>query len=162
MAGLPDIDTIDSYGGAKVNEAEIADPSTDESADDINVVKMNVAGATQTLDRAWVRFVGHATTPADPASNVHGAVWGNGPDVKPVVAKGGTGIYDVTWPTVVTDELGVNHNVNLRAAVVGVEGATPYLWTATVTAPNVVRVRIFITTPAASDAVGVTFLLTVK
>lgn len=162
MAGLPDIDTIGTYGGALVDEVAVADATLDESAVSINLVKMNVAGATHTQDRAWMRFVGNATTPADPGSNVHDAVWGNAVGVKPTTAKGGTGIYDVTWPATIVDELGVTHSVNLRTAHVGVEGATLYLWTATVTAPNVVRVRIFNTSFAANDAVGVTFLLAVK
>jgi hypothetical protein len=159
MSGLPDIDTIATYGGAKVDEAPVADNSLDESAASINLVKMNVAGMTYTVDRAWARFVGHATTPADPASNVHGAVWGDGLSVKPVVTKGGTGIYVLTWPTTVTDALGVTHAVNLRGVTVSVEGATLYLHTEKITAPNVAEVRIFTTLFAANDAAGVTFLV---
>jgi hypothetical protein len=162
MAGLPGIDTIATYGGALVDEAPVRDATTDESAASINLVKMNVAGATHTQDRAWVRFVGHATTPADPTSNVHDAVWGDSVSVKPSPAKGGTGIYDITWPATVTDELGATHSVNLRTARCSIEGSALYFATATVTAPNVVRVRIFNTSFAANDAAGVTFLLTVK
>lgn len=159
MAGLPGIDSLSSYGGAKTNDAPVEDNSTDESADHRNLYAANVAGMTQTVDRAWCRFVGHGTTPTDPASNVHAAVWGNGVSVKPVPARTGAGVYTITWPTSVTDELGVSHTVNLRSAKWNVEGSTPYTLTVTLTSVNVATVRVFDMAGVANDGVGTTFAI---
>lgn len=156
---LPAIADLNTYGGVREDYAPVEDASTDVGADELNNVFADVAGMTQTACRAWVRFVGHATTPADPSSNVHGAVWGDDPSVKPTVAKGGTGIYDVTWPTTINDELDVDYTINLRSGWVSVEGTTLYFYTVTPTGPNTFRVRVFNTGFAANDAAGVTFAL---
>lgn len=157
MSGLPGIDDLDSYGGEKLDYEPVEDPTTDIGADAWNLIASNVAGMTQTACRAWVAFVGHAATPADPASNVHGAVWGSSAPVKPTVVKGGTGIYDITWPTEITDELGVEHTVNLRHAWGSVYGSTANPFTVTITGPNTIRMRTFNTSFAANDVAGTTF-----
>lgn len=153
---LPDVADLDLYGGAKENYMPVEDHLTDEDADDRNEYVSDVAGMTQTACRAWCAFVGNATTPTDPASNVHGAVWGNSLSLKPTVARTGAGVYTVTWPTQITDALGTVRNINLRRPWASVEGSTLYFTTATVTSPNVVTVRVFNTSFAANDAVGVT------
>ncbi len=162
MAGLPDVDTLATYGGAKTNYAPVEDVTTDLDADHHNVMAANVAGLTQTAPRALRRFVGHATTPTDPVSGfVHAAVWGSDNGVKPTVTIAAT-VYTVTWPTSVTDELGEVHSVNLRAAEAWVEttGTTLYVATARVTSANVVEVRVYSSFAALSDAA--TFNIVVK
>lgn len=153
---LPNIATINTYGGPKTNYSPIEDATTDESADDRNEYVADVAGMTQTAMRAMCRFVGHGTTPTDPASNVHFAVWGNDVSVKPTVANAGTGVYTITWPTTINDELDEEYSINLGAAWANVEGSTLYFVQATVTAPNVVTVYVFNSSGAANNAVGVT------
>ncbi len=122
---LPDTDSLDTYGGALANYAEVEDPTTDEDADYRNKYAANVAMMTVTAPRAIVTFVGHATTPADPASGfVHAALWGSGPSVKPVVTRvGGTGHYLITYPATVDDPLAVEHTLNFRRAYAQVESA---------------------------------------
>lgn len=154
---LPDVDDLSTYGGALANYAPIEDATTDEDAAWRNKYAANVAGMTQTACRAWCTFLGHASAPTDPASNVHGAVWGDDVSVKPTVARTGTGVFTVTWPSTVTDELAEVHTVNLRRCWANVEGATAYFVTTTVTAANVVTLRVFNSSAAANDAAGVTF-----
>jgi hypothetical protein len=162
MAGLPGVDSIEDYGGVKEDYAPVEDNSTDESADHRNLYAANVAGLTQTAPRALCRFVGHAVTPTDPASNVHFAVWGNDLAVKPTVAHSATGIYTITWPTTVTDELGEEHTVSLATGWANTEGSTLYHVQVTITSSNVATVYVFNAAGAASDAAGVTFAVFVR
>lgn len=161
MAGLPGIDDLNSYGGVKSNYAPVEDPTVDESADHRNLYAANVAAMTQTAPRAICRFVGHGTTPTDPASNVHFAVWGNGLSVKPTVARTGAGVYTITWPTTITDALGVSQSVNLATGWANVEGASLYFVQVTVSV-NVATVRVFNSSGVANDAVGVTLAVFVR
>ena len=157
-SGLPEIDAFATYGGSKANYAPVEDSTTDVDAAWWNLIAMNVAGMTQTACRAWVAFIGKASSPPDdPASNIHGAVWGNGLSVKPTMARTGTGVYTATWPTTITDELGVSHTVNLRRAWGSISGTTPYEITFTMTSSNVVTIRTFtVGTSTPNDAVGAT------
>jgi hypothetical protein len=156
MAGLPGIDTLDSYGGALSNYAPVEDATTDEDAAHRNLYAMNVAGMTQTAARAVRRFVGHAATPTDPVSGfVHGAVWGSDNALKPTVGIAAT-VYTITWPTEVEDALGETHTVNLRYAKAWVEttGATLYVATARVATANTVEVRVYSDFSTLSAAAG--------
>lgn len=162
MAGLPEIDDLDTVGGEKEDYEPVEDPVTDLAAAHWNLVAMNATMVTQTATRAIRRFVGHATTPAEPSSNPQFAVWGNGVSVLPTVAKGGTGIYDITWPTSVTDPLGVSHTVNFVDGTWNVNGSTAYTCTLTVTSPNVVRLRVFDMAGVANDGAGATFAVFVR
>ncbi len=151
---LPDTDSFDTLGGELSNYAPVEDPTTDLDADADNKTRLDVAGMTETCARAWCCFVGNAATPTDPASNVHGAVWGSTAPVKPTVTRTGAGVYTITWPASVTDELSAAHTVNLRRAWWNVEGTTPYICTATPVA-NVVTFRVFTHAGVADDAAGV-------
>jgi hypothetical protein len=157
MAGLPDIDTLSTYGGAKEDYAPVEDASTDLSASHWNLLAMSVAGVTQTACRAWCTFVGHGTTPTDPSSNVHGSVWGNVLGVKPVVARTGGGIYTITWPTSITDELGQSHSVALRRSWGSAEGPAAFIVTTTMTSSNIITLRVFDAAGAGNDGVGTAF-----
>lgn len=153
---LPNIASVNTYGGLKENDRPVENPVTDEDAEERNEYVADVAGMTQTIDRAWCRFVGHGTQPTYPSSNVHSAVWGNDDEDKPVYTRTGTGVVTIEWPDIITDERGVEIPVNLRNASVNVEGSTLYFANATVTAPNVVTVRIWNSSGVLNDAVGVT------
>lgn len=156
MAGLPGVDSIADYGGVFINDGNVEDPQTDESAAFRNLYAANVAALTHTAARAIRSFLGHATTPSDPGSGfVHDAVWDSSNDVKPTVANAGTGIYDLTWPTTITDELLVDHSVNFRRAHAAVESSdgTFRAAHAKVTGPNTVRVYTYSGTTL-NDLVG--------
>lgn len=157
MAGLPTVDSLATYGGAKQDYEPVEDPTTDLSAEGWNLVASNVAGLTQTACRAWVTFLGHGTMPTDPSSYIHGAVWGDTLGVKPTMARTGTGVFTATWPTTVTDDLGVVQTVNLRRAWASFEGSTLYSVNATVTAANVVTIRVWNAAGSLNDAVGAVF-----
>lgn len=165
---LPDISSIDDFGGPIANYAAVTDPTTDEDAKFRNRYACDVAMMGHTAPRAFVRFVAvDGGAPTDPATFVHDALWGSALAVKPVVARTGEGVWTVTWPTTVDDELtaddpslggGVTHSVNIRFAApfcTAVAGVLKFV-TAEVTSPNVVTVRGFLAAGTADDIAGST------
>ena len=70
-----------------------------------------------------------------------------------MLARTGTGVYTLTWPSTVTDELGVSHALNLRWATASFENQAAFA-SAEVTAVNVVTIRLFNTGGAAADFNG--------
>lgn len=152
---LPDIASINTYGGILTDAFPVEDPTTDRSADDSNDAYADVAGLTHTGIRAWVSFIGNATTPTDPVINVHDATWGNDSGVKPTVTRNSSGVYTIQWPTTVEDELENTKTLNLRRAWASFEGTVPYFHTATTGTSSVV-LRVFNSGAALNDAVGVT------
>ncbi len=164
MPTLPETADVAELGGILQNYGAVEDPTTDLDAGADNKNRANTAAMTHTATRAMRRFVGHATTPTDPLSGfVHDSVWGKAPAVKPTVTRAGTGIYLVTFPLSVQDELGVFHDTNLQVAKAWVEftGTTVYGASARVTAANVVEVRVH-TGGALSDAAGLAIVVEVR
>lgn len=154
---LPDKADLARYGGKLENAWAISNPKTDLDAGAFNECRSDVAGMTKVVTRAVASFVGHATTPTSPLSGfVHTANWGETAGVKPATTKGGTGIYDLTWPTQITDELGTLRAVNFRRAKGWAEGAVAYHVQCEVLSANVIRARVFDMAGAAVDAAGVT------
>jgi len=155
---LPSIDTITTYGGVFADYGvSVVDPTTDQSADDFNKMSASVAMMTNTAIRAWAIFTTAATTGAM-ALQSHGAVWGT--SVAPTLARSGAGVFTVTWPSTVDDELGESHNVN----ILGVLRPNPYGSTlvhtqAERTSANVVTVYTFAAGGAADDVVGTNVLV---
>lgn len=158
---LPTPATLDSYGGLKQNDHPVEDITTDEDAGHRNEYASDTAGMTHTAARAWRRFIADPTTPGDPVSNIHDAVWGDANAVKPTVANAGTGLFDITWPTTITDALGNTKTLALRWARAFFEGGTAYVVSATITGANTVRVRVWNSSFALNNATGVTFLVEV-
>jgi hypothetical protein len=110
---LPGSATLSTYGGAKQDYlAGVTDELTDRGAAEANQAYADIAGATHTIGRAYVRFRLNAA--ADPTLLLHDAVWGNAPGVAPVLDWVSTGRIKITWPQTVTDELGVEHTVAFR------------------------------------------------
>jgi hypothetical protein len=143
---LPDTDALSTYGGALQNYSAVVDPTTDEDADSRNTYAGNVAMMTHTIVRAIRSFTGDSASPGDPGSGlIHDAVWGNDPGDKSSVANAGTGIYDLTWPATVLDELGNSHSIDFRRAWAQVEQSdgTFRAAHAKVTGPNTVRVYTY-------------------
>lgn len=159
MAGLPDVDSLATYGGALSDYDSVDDSTVDEAALYRNRWAANVAGMTQTACRAWCAFVGNAGSPTFPASSIHGAVWGATTAVRPTLARTATGVYTLTWPVTVEDYLGVEHTLKLRRAWVNNEvlAGNFRFCQATVTAANVVTVYVFGSGGAADNGAGYTF-----
>jgi hypothetical protein len=121
-----------------------------------NQLIVDVAGMTRTARRCWARFVAGTS----PTIATHDANWGNDSGVKPLVAHGSTGVFTLTWPTTITDKLGVIRSVNLRYPErPNVEGAVLYFAQATMTSPTLMTVYVFNSAGAANDATGVTIFV---
>ncbi len=149
----PDIDTVATYGGVLTNAWPVEDPTTDQDADGMNACKASTAAMTHTAARAWARFTSDPTTPAFALTNPHDSMWGNDLSVRPTLARTGAGVYTLTWPSTVTDELGATHALNLRFAKACFENQAA-IANAEVTAVNVVTVRLWNLAGAAADFTG--------
>jgi hypothetical protein len=68
------------------------------------------------VGRAWVTFTGVTYTTGTQSIPVidHDAVWGGDVGVLPTVTQSATGIYLVTWPATIEDEIGVTRTLNIR------------------------------------------------
>lgn len=158
---LPNIDSLDTYGGAFRDYSAPVDPTTDELAKYRNWYAMNVAAMTHTAPRAMRTFVTvNGADPTDPVSGfVHDAVWGSSNTVKPTVVRAGEGIWDLTWPTTVDTELAAEDEdvgggadatiaLNFRRAFAQVESSdgTFKAAHAKVTGANTVRVYTYLVT----------------
>ncbi len=164
---LPDVDTNATYAGSLFDYSAPVDPTTDRPAAGANPAYANVAMSTHTIARCWTRFSPQGTgTPILAAAGVQcDAVWFTATPTLPVVARSGVGIYTVTWPTTVQDEIppgypgaaASNHNVNLRASKTNVEGNALWFPQSQPTSANVLTVWIFNTSFALADPNGPVF-----
>lgn len=116
---LPDIDDIDSFGGARVNRRPITDPTTDVGAEHLNPLMCDVAMMTGTAIRAFVVFTGITYTSGTMTivPDAHCAVWGSATGVRPLVEQTAAGIYRATWTATQNDALGNPHSVNIRMPI---------------------------------------------
>jgi hypothetical protein len=156
---LPNISSLNTFGGPLRNYSDVVDPSTDEDAKFRNRYVADVAAMGRTAPVAIVSIYGvNGANPTDPPSGlVHEAMWGNDVGVKPTAVRSGEGIYDITWPTTVNDAMtgedatiggGETHTVNFRRAFAQVESADGTFKgaSAKVTGPNTVRVYCYLVT----------------
>ncbi len=135
--GLPDIDALASMGGALKNYANVADVTTDLDAEFDNRSRMQVAMMSHTAIRAWARVTLAATTGAM-ILVAHDAVWGNTAPVAPTPARTSSGLFTLTWPATVNDELARVHTVNFRCAFANSrDGTNGYILRAAPTAANI-------------------------
>lgn len=154
---LPDIDALDTAGGALEDLAPVIDVDTDRPAAAVNVGFADATAATHTNTRAWVRMTLNGT--AAPVLVAHDSVWGNTLAVEPTCTRSSPGVYVVTWPATVVDEIpngqpGYNpagHTLNLRGGWANVRGATIFHRQLDVTSANVATLRL---SPATSGSVG--------
>lgn len=151
---LPESDSLDTYGGEKNDYGPVVDPTTDRAAADANKAFATVAMGSRMVPRVEVAFLGHATAPTVSAWE---AVWKGTTTTAPVPAHSATGVYTLTFPSSVNDELIEAHVVNMQRAWGQAEGATAYHVQCSVSA-NVVTVRVFDMAGAANDAVGATLV----
>jgi hypothetical protein len=110
---IPDVDSIDSYGGVLSNYvAGVVDPTTDRDASAANEAYASTAAMTHTAIRVYARLTLNGASA--PTLVAHDAVWGSLPGVAPTLSHVGTGHLRITWPATVLDELHASHAVNLR------------------------------------------------
>jgi hypothetical protein len=167
---LPNRDSLSTFGGTLgagyTDFSAPIDPTTDLPAASLNQALADVAAMTRTAVRAWARF-----TPAGSSTPVlvnHWALWGTGSPVAPVVARTTTGIFTVTWPVQVQDDIttiGADgyvgpQTLNLLAAHGNTEGATFFAVQASASA-NVATVWTFGTGNTLADPSGPTILVLV-
>ena len=165
---LPDVDDLNTYGGAIADYSPVVDPTTDEGAIFRNFYAQNVAGMTHTLGRVFFSFVtANGANPTDPGvGHIHDAVWGAAPGYKPAIVRFGEGVWDATLPATVQHSLlftqpaavggGRTHTVNVRRAFAQVENVDGVLAHATAerTGANTVRIRTFLANGTADDIPG--------
>jgi hypothetical protein len=145
---LPTADSFDQYGGLKQDFSSVVDPTTDRSAAEVNTAFASMASASRTSIRAFLQFLGSATTPT---VNFHNAHWGSTLSVLPVVTRNSIGNYTITFPSTITDPLGVVQSVNLVSGRGGLEGTVPGFVTVTKATPNTLTVLLFSAAGTASD-----------
>lgn len=154
---LPEVDAITTYGGIKTSLAPPTDPRTDRSAEECTIAYADIAAMTHTVRRCWARVTTAASTGAMVLVD-HNAVWGTG--TAPTLSRSSAGVFDIQWPTTVSDALSESHTTNLRAAESPqVEGATDYHAQATLTDGRTMRLYVFDMAGVASDAVGTTIFV---
>ena len=124
---LPDRSSLDSFGGALSNYSDVVDPTTDEDAAWRNKYVCDVAMMGHTAlrgARSFLGTTGGATGISDPQTGfVHDAVWGDSAGVKLVASYVQTGVYELTAPTLVSDELGTSHTLTIRRAWANVDSS---------------------------------------
>jgi hypothetical protein len=157
MPVFPESASLSEFGGVKSNYfVAPVDPTTDIDEDNWNYLICNAAMGSRMQPRCEAVFTGHATTPVFVEFE---AVWKGGTATSPVIARTGSGVFTVTYPASVNDELGEAHSVNLKRAWGQAEGTTSYTVQCSASA-NVVTVRVFLTsTGAANDAADVTLVV---
>jgi hypothetical protein len=153
---LPDSDSYATFGGTKVDYGTSqVDASTDRKAAEVNQVFCNVAMSTRTLTRAWVRF----TAAASPVVASWDAVWKGATSTVPTITLGTAGVYTITFPATVLDEMGTTHSLNFRAATGGFEGASFGNINFSVLTPNTVTVYCGTSAGAANNMTGLSIVV---
>lgn len=155
---LPDIDSLSTLGGVKVNSYSVVDPTTDLDADEDNKARCDVAMMSRLAPRLWVQFTAAATTGAI-VLQAWDAAWKAQTTTAPVIVREALGEFSITMPSTVLDELGVSHTLNLRAGWTNNGGLIGGDTWARVRkyAPDELRVYITDAAAAADDGVGTTF-----
>ena len=150
---LPDADSLANFGGALSNYlVDPVDPTTDLDASYWNALAATVAMGSRMFPRCEVAFTGASSAPTVSSFE---AVWKGATETAPTTARTGAGVFTLTFPTSVNDELAVAHTLNLVSVRGWAEGSTAYHVQASASA-NVITVRVFDMAGAANDAVGAT------
>jgi hypothetical protein len=152
---LPKVAAIATYAGPLNDYSQVSDSSTDRPGAGANPAYGDVAAMTHTAIRMWCRFIPNGTgAPTLPTTNAHDETWNNGNNAAPVPARTGVGVYTVTAPATVFDEIPATSPgatpagfaVNLRfvlAPNVEPGASTFYEVAASISSANVITVKIF-------------------
>jgi len=159
----PDVDSLATYGGGLNDYSPVIDATTDRPAAGANASYASTAMMSHVAPRCAVRFSpqGSGTPILAAAGAQWDAQWGLATPTPPVLARTGTGVYTITYPATVADEIPVGaagynasgHSTSLRFCWINLEygATTPYILKAVVTAPNVITVSIYNTSFVATD-----------
>jgi hypothetical protein len=104
---LPGVAAVATYGSVLKDYSAISDSSTDRPAAGTNPSYSDVAAMTHTAPRLWVRMtlLSAGTTPTLVGWD---AVWNNGINAAPVLARSSAGVFTITVPATVQDEVPSN------------------------------------------------------
>lgn len=116
---LPESTTYDQLGGTLTDYRPVENPDTDLSADASNLLRSNTAAMSRTAIRGWFTFTVTLLPAPSPviASSDFDAVYGNSLSVKPFIEIEDVGIYTVTFPSSIIDDLLVTRYLLIRCAV---------------------------------------------
>ena len=157
---LPNSSSINSYGsGILVDAIPMIDPTSELGAAALNPLRNDVSAMTAVVPRCIFQFHGSASTPSIYSSATWTAgmdsVWGNTLAVQPTLSRTATGIVVVTMPASVSDQIGNNILVNVRAVEVSkMGGSTPGVFSCVVNSASQFTINIY----AASTAVANDFV----
>ena len=162
MSSMPDVDSLATYGGAMANYAPVEDPTTDRDATAANKAYASTAAMTHTATRLWCRFQTNTTT-GTMILIAFDSTWGSALDGRqPALARAGTGLFTLTVPATIVDELGVTHAIALRGGYGNCESAsTPYFVSISTNGASQITVAVFNAAGALNDAAGVSFSIAV-
>jgi hypothetical protein len=170
---LPGVAAAATYGGILNDYTPSIDASTDRPAAGTNPAYADVAAMTHTITRLAVRMtlLSAGTTPTLVSWD---ATWNNGNNAAPVLARSSAGVFTITVPATVQDEIPLTSpgyigpvTVNLRQGWGNARGATTWYDVQVIpTAANVATVYFWkntagtlsLTDPASNTDVDV-FLL---
>jgi len=119
---LPSKASINTYAGALQDAVPIVDPTSEVSAAAMNALQNDVSAMTSTASIAMFLFSTGAsgTVPVIATSSTwttgYDSVWGNAALYMPALSRTSTGLYLVTFPASVPDQLGSMIPVNIRFA----------------------------------------------
>jgi hypothetical protein len=129
---LPNVASIASYDGPKNDYSAVIDSTTDRSAAGANPERGDVAGMTHTAWRAWAHLT-LLSSGGTPILVAHDETWNNSLNAAPTLARTSAGVYTLTYPTTVVDEIPSTspgyigpQAVNFRGGNVSDRGATTW------------------------------------
>lgn len=96
-------DAFSTYGGGLFDYSPVVDPTRDRPAAGANAAYTATAEMTLTAVRARATFTVNGAVA--PVLVSHNALWGNSLAVAPVPVRTSAGIYTVTWPTTVQNQI---------------------------------------------------------
>lgn len=155
--GVPDKSTLATYGGPYSNAYPVASPLTDQDAALANQMMADAAGMTRTKLSFWAVFT-TASSSGAMTLQAWDATWAAATPTAPTLALVSTGIFSVTVPALITDELGVTHSVNFQRCEARIQlAASPTLFFVApfaVVTPNVLSAAVYGTgsSPALSNS----------
>ena len=147
--------SLAAFGGTKRNAFPVTDSTTDYDAPEDNLMRAAAAAVTHTQTLAWCRFTTAATT-GTLVLVAHDALWGSLGGVAPTLTRVSAGIFEITWPSSVDDEVipPNTETLNLRWARPNHRSTSYRDVNAIPQSANVVRVYVRDNTLALADVVG--------
>lgn len=147
--------TIDRYGGHFSDLLPVEDPTTEISADYFVRLSTDASEMTRTTDKIMVRFATTVVAAPVAVEPIMGrSHMGTGSGDLPTISKVGTGLYDITYPTSYTNQIGALENI----VFVSSDGDVKSLSTAgsvqTTEVGPLIHVAVFSASGAASDLGG--------